>query len=230
VKSEFLPSDLSLDLPDADADDRLLTGPSDLDRPSDSNGPSDEVFSGPAGASRCEVSALRHMMVVGGTFADWRDLSDERWQARVRELGAGVASVGGSWLTLRAYELGPEDVSLERWTHEVHGPDGRVCTVIVDPCADGRGRFVDAMASVDPAVEVNETTVASALYDPADCEPDAVLILGPDTQLPPSLVWELAYAELVFTPLGWDQLELGHVMAAITDFGARRRRFGGIDE
>ncbi len=193
-------------------------------------GPSDEGLEEAVAVGRCEVSALRHMMVVGGTFADWRDLSDERWQTRVRELGVGVASVGGSWLTLRAYELGPEDLSLERWTHEVQGPDGRVCTVIVDPCADGRGRFVDAMSGMDPAIEINETTVASALYEPADCEPDAVLILGPDTQLPPSLVWELAYAELVFTPLRWDQLELGHVMAAITDFGARRRRFGGIDE
>jgi len=177
-----------------------------------------------------EVTALRHMMVVGGTFAEWRDLGDERWQARVRELGAGVASVGGSWLTLRAYQLGSEPVPLERWVQSVETPDGRTCTVIVDPCADGRGRFVDAMASLDPDIEINEATVASALYDPADSEPDAVLILGPDTQLPPSMVWELAYAELVFAPVRWDQLELAHVMAAITDFGARRRRFGGLDE
>jgi hypothetical protein len=177
-----------------------------------------------------EVTALRHMMVVGGTFAEWRDLGDERWQARVRELGAGVASVGGSWLTLRAYQLGSEPVPLERWVQSVETPDGRVCTVIVDPCADGRGRFVDAMARLDSATEINEATVASALYDPADSEPDAVLILGPDTQLPPSMVWELAYAELVFAPVRWDQLELAHVMEAITDFGARRRRFGGLDE
>jgi hypothetical protein len=177
-----------------------------------------------------EVSALRHMMVVGGTFADWRDLGEDRWHDRVQALGAGVASVGGTWLTLRAYELGPEVVPLQPWSRLVVGPDGRSCTVIVDPCANGRGRFVDAMASLDPSVEINETTVASALYEPADCEPDAVLILGPDTQLPPSLVWELAYAELVFHPLRWDQLDVSHVMAAITDFGARRRRFGGLDE
>jgi hypothetical protein len=185
---------------------------------------------GAAMTSGPEVTALRHMMVVGGTFAEWRDLGDERWQERVRELGTGVASVGGSWLTLRAYELGPEPVPLERWVQSVETSDGRVCTVIVDPCADGRGRFVDAMASLDPDTEINEATVASALYDPADSEPDAVLILGPDTQLPPSMVWELAYAELVFAPVRWDQLQVDHVMAAITDFGARRRRFGGLDE
>ena len=39
------------------------------------------------------------------------------------------------------------------------------------------------------------------LYEPADVEPDLVLVLGPPTRLPPSLVWELAYGELVFEPV-----------------------------
>ena len=48
--------------------------------------------------------------------------------------------------------------------------------------------------------------MAAALYEPADSEPDLVVVLGPSTQLPPSLVWELAYAELVFIPVGWREL------------------------
>ena len=36
------------------------------------------------------------------------------------------------------------------------------------------------------------------LYAPADVEPDLIVILGPHDRLPPSLVWELAYGELVF--------------------------------
>jgi hypothetical protein len=170
-------------------------------------------------------SALRHMMVVGGTFRDWADLGDDRWSRRVVELGAVVASAGGAWLTLRAYESGEQPVDLVGWRRSV-GP----CEVIVDPCADGRLRFAEAMGSLDPAVEVNEDTVASALYDPADCEPDVVLILGPSTQLPPSLVWELAYAELVFVDIRWDQLAPDHVVEAINDFAGRRRRFGGLDQ
>jgi undecaprenyl diphosphate synthase len=177
-------------------------------------------------------SALRHLMVVGGDFADWDRLGPDRWQARVRELGAVVAAAGGSWLTLRSYRAGPDPVDLSMWTHTVQVDDDdavRTCTVIVDPCADGRQRFADAMALLDPSVEVNEATVATALYDPADCEPDAVLILGPPTRLPPSLVWELAYAELVFIDLEWDQLRAEHVVRAIRDFAGRRRRFGGLD-
>ena len=49
-----------------------------------------------------------------------------------------------------------------------------------------------------PGVAVDEKAVAGVLYAPADVEPDLVLVLGPPTRLPPSLVWELAYGELVF--------------------------------
>lgn len=178
-------------------------------------------------------SALRHLMVVGGDFAEWDRLGDTRWRERVNDLGAVVVAAGGSWLTLRSYRSGPGHAEPARWTHTVEGVDTNgmpvCCTVIVDPCADGRQRFAEAMAALDPAVEVNETTVATALYDPADCEPDAVLILGPPDRLPPSLVWELAYAELVFVDIGWDELAAIHVIDAIADFAGRRRRFGGLD-
>ncbi len=86
------------------------------------------------------------------------------------------------------------------------------------------------MQRLDPADEVNEATVASVLYDPADCEPDLVVVLGPPTQLPPSLVWELAYAELVFIPVEWGDLDVDDLSGAINDFSNRRRRFGGLDE
>jgi undecaprenyl diphosphate synthase len=164
------------------------------------------------------------MMVVGGTFRDWADLDDARWSDRVDQLGGAVGAAGGSWLTLRAFEPGDEPVELRPWSRQV-GP----CEVIVDPCGDGRGRFAEAMGRLDPAAEVNEDSVTEVLYDPADCEPDLVLVLGPPTQLPPSLVWELAYAELVFVDIGWGDLTTVQVVDAIDDFASRRRRFGGLD-
>ena len=176
------------------------------------------------GTSEVADSSLGHMMVVGGTFRDWADLGDDRWNALVEELGATVAAAGAAWLTLRAYEPGDDAVELATW-HRTVG----TCEVIVDPCGDGRRRFAEAMGRLDPADEVNEVTVASVLYGPADSEPDLVLILGPPTQLPPSLVWELAYAELVFVPATWQQLAREHVVDAIADFAGRRRRFGGLE-
>lgn len=173
-------------------------------------------------------SSLRHVLVVGGTLHDWSELGVDAWQRRVADLGRLCATIGVPWLTLRAYEQGttPLDDTLEPWRHRVDG-----CEVIVDPCGDGRQRFADALQQLDSLDEVNEATVASVLYDPADCEPDLVVVLGPPTQLPPSLVWELAYAELVFLPgVAWGDLSVDDLSQAIIDFSNRRRRFGGIEE
>lgn len=180
-----------------------------------------------AGAAPVPNSSLRHVLVVGGTFAEWASLSADAWRHRVDTLGESCARRGVPWLTIRAYEPGADrpDTTLAPWRRTVDG-----CEVIVDPCGDGRQRFADAMNRLDPADEVNEATVACVLYEPADCEPDLVVVLGPSTQLPPSLVWELAYAELVFVDVAWASLATEHLEAAIADFSSRRRRFGGLDD
>ena len=101
--------------------------------------------------------------------------------------------------------------------------------MLVDPVSDGRERFAAAMRDLPPGGPVDEKAVAGVLYEPADVEPDLVLVLGPPTRLPPSLVWELAYGELVFLPIDLADLRRDHLAAAVEDFHGRRRRFGGLD-
>ncbi|HSM65271.1 MAG TPA: undecaprenyl diphosphate synthase family protein, partial [Ilumatobacteraceae bacterium] len=162
---------------------------------------------------------LRHIMVVGGTLRDWEHLGDRRWDERVDRLGAIADQAGASFLTLRAFEPGVDPVDLQWWERQVGS-----CHVIVDPCGDGRKRFAEAMQRLRPDEPVNEATVAEALYAPADCEPDLIVVLGPSTRLPPSLVWELAYGELVFHPMAWHELTPDDLVDAIADFARRERR------
>ncbi len=186
---------------------------------------------GPAAdVSRPEVanSSLRHILVVGGTLCEWAAMSDASWHDRATELGHYCAGLGVPWLTVRAYEPGDGDPSPTDLKRQRHSVDG--CDVVIDPCGDGRQRFADAMSRLDAADEVNEASVAAVLYEPADSEPDLVVVLGPPTQLPPSLVWELAYAELVFLPVTWEALSAADLERAVADFSSRRRRFGGLDE
>lgn len=164
-------------------------------------------------------------MVVGGTLQDWANLGEAAWYARVDRLGAVADDAGASYLTLRAYEPGPEPVTFQGWERLVG-----TCQVVVDPCGDGRQRFAEAMQGLRADEPVNEATIAEALYSPADGEPDLIVVLGPSTRLPPSLVWELAYGELVFHSMKWDELEPGDLVDAIADFAQRQRRFGGLDE
>jgi len=168
---------------------------------------------------------LRHIMVVGGTLRDWDDLGDQTWNDRVEQLGAITDQAGASFLTLRAFEPGIDSVDLQWWQRAVGS-----CHVIVDPCGDGRERFAEAMQRLHPDEPVNEATVTEALYAPADCEPDLIVVLGESTRLPPSLVWELAYGELVFHPMEWNELSPDHLLEAIADFARRQRRFGGLDD
>jgi undecaprenyl pyrophosphate synthase len=171
-------------------------------------------------------SSVRHILLVAGGAQEWAQLTADEWEARVANLGQFCSTIGVRWLTLRAYE-GDEPVRGEqrRWRRSFGS-----CDVVIDPCGDGRARFASAMQSLDPADEVNEATVSAALYEPADSEPDLVVIVGPSTQLPPSLVWELAYAELVFSDVDWNALNADDLGSAVTDFSNRRRRFGGLDE
>lgn len=172
-------------------------------------------------------SSLRHVLVVGGTVAEWAALSEEAWGRRLSALGALCQRTGVPWLTIRAYEPGPDAGSFGTQRRRYRVDE---CEVIADPYADGRQRFADAMARIDPDDEINEASVAAALYEPADSEPDLVVVLGPSTQLPPSLVWELAYAELVFIDVAFADLTADHVADAMADFASRRRRFGGLDD
>ncbi len=174
-------------------------------------------------------SSLAHVMVVAGTRRDWQALDRDAWSRLALELGQVVADAGGAWLTVRAYEAGDGAADdLSRPGH-LTTADGR-CTVIVDPVSDGRERFAEAMRHLPPGVIVDEKAVTGVLYEPADVEPDLVLVLGPPTRLPPSLVWELAYSELVFEPITLAELRPAHLQAAVEDFHGRRRRFGGLDQ
>lgn len=190
-----------------------------------------------------DTSVLRHVLVVGGTLAEWDDLGQPRWVHRRADLARIAAAAGAMWLTLRPYELGvvlPATIPSDLMARPANS--GRIavqrlvdlherCTVIVDPMPNGQARFLAAIDQLrDASVAViDEAALAGVLMAPAPTEPDLTVILGPSTQLPPSLVWELSYSELVFIDAGWDDLSGAHIEQAINAYSHRHRRFGGIE-
>jgi hypothetical protein len=173
------------------------------------------------------MPALQHVMVAGGSMAEWGALSDAEWSARMTSLGGVAGAAGARWLTLRPFERGAGADGARPVQHAVadHGP----CTVIVDPHPDGRDHLVVAMRKLAESNQLSDATIAPALLAPAEVEPDLVLLLGTNDRLPTSLVWELAYSELVYVDVAWADLSAPHLAAAIAAFQARHRRFGGLD-
>ena len=179
--------------------------------------------------------ALTHVLVVGGTTHQWMAMSDSAWALRRDELAKAATHAGARWLTIRPYE---GDVVGNGVADQTAGPtaERRVfesdggCAVIIDPCADGRSRFLAAVNQlrVRAVSTVDEVALAAALMAPAPTEPDLTVILGPPTQLPTSLVWELSYTELVFVDTSWEELSGSQLEEALREYAHRHRRFGGI--
>ena len=57
---------------------------------------------------------------------------------------------------------------------------------------------------------------------------DLLIRTSGEKRLSNFLLWQAAYAELVFTDTLWPDFDRAHLVAAIEDFGQRERRYGGL--
>ncbi len=69
-----------------------------------------------------------------------------------------------------------------------------------------------------------------AIVDHATPVPELDLLIrtGGERRISDFLLWEAAYAELVFTDTMWPDFGEDGLAAAVRDFGGRQRRFGGL--
>lgn len=171
-------------------------------------------------------------------------MSVDQWRRYLGVLSMAVEGSGATWLTVVPFSSDGSDHGhpaagvLAQVREAIGGSivgtrisaatSGGVI-VIVDACADGRDRLVAAVNAVAPSVPIDEPVLAASLYAPAPGDPDLVLVFGAPTRLPPALVWELAYGEIVFLDTPWSDCDVEHVHMAIDDFRRRERRFGGVD-
>jgi undecaprenyl diphosphate synthase len=94
----------------------------------------------------------------------------------------------------------------------------------------GRAEIVDAarrlVADGIPAEDVDEAALAERLYAPELGEIDLLIRASGELRISNFLLWELAYAELVFTDTLWPDFDVDDLRAAVEAYAARQRRFG----
>ena len=95
----------------------------------------------------------------------------------------------------------------------------------------GRAELVEAARSlVEAGVEpeaVDEQRLAAHLYAPDMPDPDVVVRTSGERRISNFLLWQLAYAELVFVDTLWPDFGADELGEALAEYTRRRRRFGG---
>jgi undecaprenyl diphosphate synthase len=164
--------------------------------------------------SAAEVAAL--MDIFGETID--RELADLAAQG-VRTRFIGRRDRAPEWLQARMADLEEataDKTKLSLWIAFDYG---------------GRAELVEAARRiVEDGVEaddVDEGLFARYLYAPDMPDPDLLIRTSGELRVSNFLLWQSAYAELVFTDALWPDFGPDEFRRALEDYAGRRRRFGG---
>ena len=95
----------------------------------------------------------------------------------------------------------------------------------------GRAELAEAARQIVAAElqpdEVDEDAFARFLYAPELPDPDLLIRTSGELRISNFLLWQLAYSELVFTDRRWPDFGADDLRAAVVEYAARQRRFGG---
>jgi undecaprenyl diphosphate synthase len=99
-----------------------------------------------------------------------------------------------------------------------------------------RTELVDAVRTLAEMVrqgrlepnQIDEDTVAGALYTAGMPEPDLMIRTAGEMRVSNFLLWQISYAELWVTEKCWPDFDSSVLHGALRDFAARERKFGGL--
>ena len=99
----------------------------------------------------------------------------------------------------------------------------------------GRAEIADAARAIARDVEtgslqiedIDEACVARHLYLPDLPDPDLLIRTSGEQRISNFMLWQLSYAEIVAPQALWPDFRKPDLLAAIAEYQARQRRFGG---
>ncbi len=102
----------------------------------------------------------------------------------------------------------------------------------------GRAELVDAMRAIGAEIEagtlsasaIDEGTISDHLYTAGVPDPDLLIRTAGELRISNFLLWQLSYSEIWVTDRCWPEFDEATLHEAISDFAARERRFGGLND
>ena len=100
-----------------------------------------------------------------------------------------------------------------------------------------RGEIADAVRQIAREVadgrltpdDIDESTISDRLYTAGMIDPDLVIRTAGELRISNFLLWQISYAEIWVTSRCWPEFRECDLHAAIRDYAARDRRYGGLN-
>lgn len=181
---------------------------------------------------------LRDAVELGVRELTVYSFSTENWSRSAEEVG-GLMRMFGRRLDSETPELHEEGVRMRfigrrdgvadelvekmAWAEELTAANDRI-TFFVAFNYGGRAEILDAAARYQGG---GEEAFANLLYAPEMHDPDLIIRTSGERRLSNYLLWQSAYAELVFRDELWPDFDRACFEASLEEYAARRRRFGG---
>ena len=183
----------------------------------------------------CSTIGLQHMTVYAFSTENWR---------RPKEEVDAILALLDDYIEEALADLAENDVRIVFLGEKTPFPDqlrkkmehleeqSEKNSLILNIAMNYGGRD-ELLHAANTAIREGKTTLTEAdidanLYTKLSPPPDLIVRTANERRLSNVLVWQSAYAELYFTDVLWPDFRPKHIDAAIRDFYARKRNFGGI--
>ena len=129
--------------------------------------------------------------------------------------------------------LGPDIVSLIEESEAKTAANSAMTLVLAlsyggrqEIVAAARALAADVAAGRLDVAQVDEEALSARLFTADIPDPDMIIRTSGEQRISNFLLWQCAYAELVFLDVLWPDFSRDHLIAAIRDFHGRERRYG----
>jgi undecaprenyl diphosphate synthase len=147
--------------------------------------------------------------------------SADNWKRPAAEV-SGLMALLGEFIARETPELLAQGVRLSFIGRRDRLPAALVHSISEAEAATAGGSRLHLRVAVDYS--------ARAAIERGEVGPDVDLLIrtGGEQRLSDFLLWECAYAELLFVPQYWPDFSRDHLAAAVGEYARRDRRFGAL--
>ena len=89
-------------------------------------------------------------------------------------------------------------------------------------------QYATDVVNGNASLDLDEDTFGTYMMTKDMPEVDLMIRTSGEIRISNFLLWQLAYSELVFTPVAWPDFTKERLLEAIDEFTSRNRRFGGV--